>query len=96
MGLDTVAVCVTSAVFPAVTEVAAEEPLPTSAPEASRTELATVTAYGAQTIMVSSTLSPDLNDTVPGAGVGPFVLHNAAPGAVGDWSAGYRLDGFGF
>jgi hypothetical protein len=39
------AVCVTSAVLLAVTEVAAEEPLPTSAPEASRTELATVTDW---------------------------------------------------
>ena len=45
LGLDTVAVCVTLAVFPAATDVAAEVPLPTSVPEASRTELATVTDW---------------------------------------------------
>jgi hypothetical protein len=43
--LETVAECVTLAVFPAVTDVAAEEPVPTSVPAASRTELATVTDW---------------------------------------------------
>ena len=45
LGLATVTVCVTVAVFPAATEVAGEEAAPTPVPVASPTELATVTDW---------------------------------------------------
>ncbi|HZL18132.1 MAG TPA: hypothetical protein VFG23_10335, partial [Polyangia bacterium] len=45
LGVATVTVCVTVAVFPAATEVAGDEVAPTSVPVGSPTELATVTDW---------------------------------------------------
>ena len=45
LGLDTVTVCVTVAVFPAATEVAGEDAAPTAVPLPSPTVLATVTDW---------------------------------------------------